>query len=83
MSYNESVPGLRDAVQDGKTGVLVRPEDVNGLVAAVIRLLRDPALDHRMGAHGKQIVAEQFGEERMVQQIEHLYQTLATTVGRV
>lgn len=77
------VDGAPEICRTGATGTLVRAEDVNGLVEAVIRLLRDPVLAHRMGAHGKQIVAEQFGEELMVQQIEHLYQTLATTVGRV
>jgi glycosyltransferase involved in cell wall biosynthesis len=36
------VPGLRDAVQDGKTGVLVRYGDVQSLAASVILMLRNP-----------------------------------------
>lgn len=36
------VPGLRDAVQDGKTGLLVRYGDVRDLAAGVVLMLRNP-----------------------------------------
>ncbi len=36
------VPGLRDAVQDGKTGVLVRYGDVRNFAASVVLMLRNP-----------------------------------------
>ena len=71
------VDGAREVCRDGTTGCLVRAEDTAGLEEAVIRLLRDPALAHRMGAQGRQLVAAQFSEERMVQRIHELYQRLA------
>ncbi len=43
------VTGLRDAVITGETGLLVEPEDVEGLTGAMIKLLEDSNLRHRLG----------------------------------
>ena len=45
-----AVGGLVDAVEDGETGVLVPPGDIEALRAAVERLLGDAALRARLGA---------------------------------
>ncbi|MBA4742647.1 MAG: glycosyltransferase family 4 protein [Azoarcus sp.] len=47
------MPGCRDTVTPGETGLLVRPRDVDDLVAAMERLVDDPALVARMGAAGR------------------------------
>ncbi len=44
--------GSRDAVEDGETGLLVRPRDAPALREAVERLLGDEALRARLGAAG-------------------------------
>jgi glycosyltransferase involved in cell wall biosynthesis len=44
------VPGLRDAVRDGETGLLVPSGDVAALAAAVDRVLRDATLRERLAA---------------------------------
>jgi len=49
---------------------------VNALADGVIRLLRDAAMADRMGARGRELVKEQFSEERMVQQLDALYRRL-------
>ncbi len=36
------VPGLRDAVQDGKTGVLIRHGDMRDFAASIVLMLRNP-----------------------------------------
>ena len=56
----------------------MRAGDVNGLGEAVIRLLQDATLAHRMGERGRELVKERFSEERMVQQLDELYRA---TVG--
>ena len=71
------VDGAREICLDGETGLLVRAEDATELAVAVIRLLRDRALAHRMGARGRELVGEQFSEERMVRQLDELYRRLA------
>ena len=47
------VPGLRDAVIDGETGLLVPHGDVEALAAAAVRLLRDEPLRLRLGAQAR------------------------------
>jgi glycosyltransferase involved in cell wall biosynthesis len=44
------VPGLRDSVRDGETGLLVPPRDEAALAAALVRVLGDPALRERLAA---------------------------------
>ena len=44
------VPGLRDAVRDGETGLLVPLGDAAAMAAAIGRLLEDQALRDRLGA---------------------------------
>ena len=69
--------GAREVCLDGQTGFLVRAEDVPGLSAAVIRLLQDKELAHRMGTQGRELVQEQFSEARMVKQLDELYRRLS------
>ncbi len=45
-----AVPGLRDSVRDGETGLLVPPRDPAALAAALARVLRDHALRTRLAA---------------------------------
>ena len=74
------VDGAREVCRDGETGFLVRPGDAAGVAEEVIRLLRDRPLAARMGAQGRELVRQQFGEEHMVEQIENLYRRLTTEI---
>jgi glycosyltransferase involved in cell wall biosynthesis len=51
-----AVGDLPDVIQDDVTGLLVAPEDVEGLAVAIVKLLRDPALAARLGAAGERSV---------------------------
>jgi colanic acid/amylovoran biosynthesis glycosyltransferase len=51
-----AVGGLLDLVVDGETGLLISPGDVDGLRAALERLLGDPELRRRLGAAGRERV---------------------------
>jgi glycosyltransferase involved in cell wall biosynthesis len=48
-----SVPGLRDSVRDGVTGVLVPHGDVRRLASEVTGLIDDPARRQAMGSAGR------------------------------
>ena len=50
--------GIRDAVIDGETGLIVPDEDVAGIAEALDRLLSDPALCTRLGEEGKRYARE-------------------------
>ena len=49
------VGGIPELVEDGRTGLLVAPEDAGELAAAVIRLLEDPSTAAQMGRRGREL----------------------------
>jgi glycosyltransferase involved in cell wall biosynthesis len=53
-----SLAGIREAVVDGESGLLVEPRDEVGLAGALERLLADGALRARLGEQARQRVAE-------------------------
>jgi glycosyltransferase involved in cell wall biosynthesis len=67
------VGGLAEAVVDGETGLLVEPEDVDGLAAALRRLLEQAELRRRLGEGGRRRVEQVFLPERMVSAYVDVY----------
>ena len=55
-----TLAGVREAVVDGESGLLVAPRDEVGLAHALERLLADGALRARLGAQARRRVAERF-----------------------
>jgi glycosyltransferase involved in cell wall biosynthesis len=70
------VDGAREVVFDDTTGYLVPAKDVDGLTAALERLLGDAALRQRLGAEGRRLVDPTFRKETMVERIVELYDEL-------
>jgi L-malate glycosyltransferase len=68
--------GIPEVVLEGTTGLLVPPRDHAAMAAAIVRLLKDPALRDRMGAAGLRVVREKFSAERMVQDTLKVYQAV-------
>ena len=54
------MPGCREAVVSGETGLLVPPRDVPALAAALSRLVEDPALAEAMGRAGRRLAESRF-----------------------
>lgn len=67
------VPGCREAVIDGVSGLLVPPRNAEAIAEAIDRLIRDPALRRRMGTRGRALAEEKFGSEAVIQQTLQLY----------
>lgn len=76
------VSGLPEIIEDGVTGLLVPPRNPQALGAAVIGLLQDRDRAQKMGAAGRRTVEEKFGLDRMVQEIERLYEILMSHSGK-
>lgn len=58
----------------GETGLVVPPGDPAALAQAINTLLADPELCRRFGAAGQRRVANLFTRERMVAEVEQVYQ---------
>jgi glycosyltransferase involved in cell wall biosynthesis len=54
------VGGIPDAVEDGKSGILVEPDDYYGLAEAIVSLLKNREKSLAMGEFGRRRVREQF-----------------------
>ena len=74
------VGSVAEVVEDGRTGLLA-PCDAGQLARHVIRLLRDDGLRHRMGASAAARGRERFRPERLILDVQRLYEALAVQRG--
>lgn len=70
------VPGCREAVEAGESGLLVPPRDPDALADALDRLIRDGELRARMGRRGREIAVERFSIQRVVEKTAEVYRDL-------
>jgi glycosyltransferase involved in cell wall biosynthesis len=67
------VPGCREVVRPGETGILVKPRDVEGLAAAIAALAEDPARRAAMGAAGRALIEAEFTEDIVARETLAVY----------
>jgi len=67
------VAGCREIVQDGSNGLLVPPGDVDSLVAATEKLLKDQNLRTAMGRESRRLAVEVFAEDQVFATIVNIY----------
>jgi glycosyltransferase involved in cell wall biosynthesis len=70
------VPGLRDSVRDGETGLLVRSRDPGALALALARVLGDPGLRDRL-ARGALAWAARFGWDEVAAELASVLRAVA------
>ena len=75
------VPGHRDVVVGGQTGLLVPPEDSAALAEAITSLVADPDRRRRMGEAGRQRVLEHFGVGSTVARTGDVYRRAVAVNG--
>lgn len=59
------MPGCRQTVEEGVTGLLVPPFEPGALMRAMARFVEDPGLIAPMGAAGRRLAEEQFGADEV------------------
>ncbi len=70
--------GVSETIINGKTGLLVAPEDPAALAAAITGLLKDRGLRKAMGEEGRRMVEERYTIERMGTIMFALYNELVS-----
>ncbi len=65
--------GVREAIDDGVTGLVVPANDPHALAHAIESLLTDPNRRLTMGAAARRCAADQFSVQRVINEVAELY----------
>jgi N-acetyl-alpha-D-glucosaminyl L-malate synthase BshA len=68
-----NVGGLHEVIDDGITGFLHNPSDIQGMAASGVRLLTDPDLHARVARDSRRTVQKRFCRDLVVPQYEAVY----------
>jgi phosphatidylinositol alpha-1,6-mannosyltransferase len=68
--------GIPDAIIEGETGLLVNPDDVGELTAAIVELLSDDHLARRLGEQGRSRVVQDFAWERVATGVQGILESV-------
>lgn len=71
-----SVSGSEDIIQHGQNGLLVEPEDYEGMAQALLTLLHDPELVQRYGQAARVITEKHYSLEHITNMYIELYNRL-------
>lgn len=71
------VGGIPDLIEHGVDGLLIEPDDVEGLVTAIAWLLDDRERAARLGRNARERQRRQFDLAVMIRRLEDLYETIA------
>ena len=67
------VGGVKDIVEDGKSGYLVASEDEEKFSERLVDLIKDPERRKRFGQCGREAVRNRFSKDRLIKDIKELY----------
>jgi glycosyltransferase involved in cell wall biosynthesis len=70
------VGGLPDIVDEGKSGLLVPPQDPVALGEAIVKILNDPVNAARMGQHAKTLAETKYSWRVVAEQMKPVFETL-------
>ena len=73
-----NVGGIQEALEDGKTGILVPPFNSGALANAIMSLVSNRETAQMMGKAGTQRAQQLFSVEKMIMHYERLYLDLFT-----
>lgn len=67
-----NIPGMMETVQ--KSGVLVRPYDVNEMAKAIIHLIENRNLRKKLGANARSMASRMYDWNTVIDRMERIYQ---------
>jgi len=78
ISTNTS--GISEVIQNGRTGLLVPPDDPSALALAIARLWKDRSLARKLGDVGRALIAERFSPSRNAKLLQALFEHANSSV---
>jgi glycosyltransferase involved in cell wall biosynthesis len=76
------VGGVRNAVEDGETGLLVRRDHPADFADSLLRLADDRGFAAHLGARSRERQITRFSSERMVDDYARLFESVAARASR-
>jgi glycosyltransferase involved in cell wall biosynthesis len=70
------VGGLSEVITHGRTGLLVKPNDVEGFSRAVMELIADPPRTRALGLAARQAIERELSTRVAVRKVEELYRNM-------
>ncbi|HHY43136.1 MAG TPA: glycosyltransferase family 4 protein [Thermoanaerobacterales bacterium] len=70
------IGGIKYVIKDGETGLLVPPGDPDALADAIMKILDDEDLAHRMGSNGRRMVMEKYTWNKSAKMTERIFENL-------
>jgi glycosyltransferase involved in cell wall biosynthesis len=67
------LPGLRELIEHGRTGLRIPPGDSGALARTILELLADPVRTRALGAAGREAIRQDFDPENEAKQLADLY----------
>lgn len=71
------VGGLKELIEDGKTGILVEAHSADNLAEAIIKLLKNENLRRAISEAGRQNIIQNFSLEKMINETEKEYVSIS------
>jgi glycosyltransferase involved in cell wall biosynthesis len=68
-----NVEGVPELVKNGKTGILVRPKDIQSIAQGIISLLSDEQTAKHLGQAAKQCITNSFRADVMIKELDNVY----------
>lgn len=72
------IPGARDLIADGETGLLIKPDSPEAIAESVRRLLRHPEERKAMASKTRDFIARNFSFEKYVDYFIRLFKSLCS-----
>jgi glycosyltransferase involved in cell wall biosynthesis len=80
-SISTRLAGIPDIIEDGRSGLLVEPGDIQGLADAMRRILDDPALAEALSRGGRRQILEKFEINHCLEPLAELFRQYLGPAG--
>ncbi len=73
LSIASNLPSIKECIVDGKTGVLIEPNNAQSLAEKIIYYIENKALREEIAYNGYELYCREYTTKRMVNKLEEVY----------